>query len=151
MYTVAFVCLGNICRSPMAEFIFRDMVEKAYLSGQIRTFSRATSPEEAGNPVYPPARRELLRHGISPNGKYAEKLKREDYENADLFLCMDRSNYRNTVRFFGAEQKIFLLSHFSGVEEEVADPWYTGDFAGVYKQMEGYLKHLLSYVQNNCL
>ena len=95
MKKVLFVCHGNICRSPMAEFCFREMVEKAGLSGEIQTASAATSGEELGNPVYPPARRQLEKRGISCEGKRARRLTRQDYQAYDLLLGMDRANLRN--------------------------------------------------------
>ena len=131
MTKILFICHGNICRSPMAEFVMKDLVEKAGLGSRFKIASAATSTEELGNPVYPPARKELARHGISCLGKTARQVKRSDYNDYDLLVCMDRWNVRNTLRIVGAdpECKVCMLLDFAGREgEEVADPWYTGDF-----------------------
>lgn len=147
MIRVTFVCLGNICRSPMAEFICRKMALDAGMGALIFVNSRATSAEEEGNPIYPPAAAELKKHGLSCAGKRAEKLKREDFEKSDYFLCMDRRNLRDMRRIFGREEKQYLLTSFTGREEEIADPWYTGDFAGVYRQIEQGCAAFLEYIK----
>ena len=107
MIKIMFVCHGNICRSPMAEFILRDMLVKIGRENEFFVASSATSTEEiysgVGNPVYPPAREELKRHGISCDGKQAVQLQKSDYANYDLFLCIDNSNLRNTLRIFGGD------------------------------------------------
>ena len=134
---VMFVCLGNICRSPMAEFIFKDMLKKRGLDNKYEVFSSATSSDEiymgVGNPVYPPAREELKKHGISCEGKRAVQLKKEDYGKYDLFICMDNSNVKNTIRIFNGdgENKVkLLLNYVDG--GEVTDPWYYGHFDKTY-------------------
>lgn len=148
MIRVMFVCHGNICRSPMAEFIFRDIIIKEGKDGIISVFSSATSTEEIGNPVYPPARRELLRHGISADGKRAVRLEKSDYDKYDLFIGMDSANIRNMHRIFGADPdcKIVKLLELAGEMRDVADPWYTGDFETTYNDClrgcEALLKHL---------
>ena len=103
MIRVTFVCLGNICRSPMGEFIFKKMVQERGLEEYFSIRSAGTSGEEAGNPVYPPAKRELLKHGISCEGKRAIKLSPADFEQNDYFLCMDRGNLRSANKIFGTE------------------------------------------------
>ena len=103
MKKVLFVCHGNICRSPMAEFVMKDLVEKAGLSAQFEIASAATSTEEIGNPVYPPARRKLAEHGICCAGKTARQMTRRDYETYDYLIAMDRNNLRNMVRFVGSD------------------------------------------------
>ena len=129
-------CHGNICRSPMAEFVMKDLVAKAGLSDQFEIASAATSTEEIGNPVYPPARRKLAEHGISCEGKTARQMTRRDYETYDYLIAMDHNNLRNMARFVGGdpEHKVSLLMDHTRRPGDVADPWYTGDFeAGVLK------------------
>ena len=123
MTKILFVCHGNICRSPMAEFVLKDMVKKAGIADRFRIASCATSTEELGNPVYPPARRELLRHGIDPSGKFARQITRADLENYDLIYYMDRNNLRNLHRLFPGEERFLPF-----LSRDVADPWYSGDF-----------------------
>ena len=152
MTKVMFVCHGNICRSPMAEFVMKDMVAKQGLEDEFYIASSATSTEEIwngiGNPVYPPARRELAKHGISCEGKRAVQIKREDYDKYDIILCMDTNNMRNIKRIIPTdpEKKIQKLLDFA-YGGDVADPWYTGDFETTYNDVlrgcEGVLKYLL--------
>lgn len=134
---VLFICHGNICRSPMAEFVMKDLVQKAGLENQFRIASAATSAEEIGNPVYPPARRKLAEHGISCAGKTARQLRREDYGQWDLFIGMDEANLQNMRRLFGGdpEGKCSLLLSHAGRSGEVADPWYTRDFEATWKDV----------------
>ena len=134
---VLMVCYGNICRSPMSEFVFKDIVKKHGLENRVYIESAATSSEEIGNPVYPPARRELAKHGISCDGKTARQLTRADYDRWDLIIGMEQRNIRNMHRIFGGDLqgKVRLLMEFAGSSEEIADPWYTGDFSGVYEQI----------------
>lgn len=141
MIRIMFVCHGNICRSPMAEFILKDMVKKKGIEKEFFISSSATSTEEIwggrGNPVYPPARAELKKHGISCDGKEAVQLKREDYEKYDMFLCMDSMNYRNILRIFGndKDEKVRRLMTLTSRKGDVADPWYTGDFSTTYNDI----------------
>lgn len=137
MIKILFVCLGNICRSPMAELVMRDMVKKAGREGEIITASAATSREEEGNPVYPPAREMLARHGIDCRGKTAVQLERSDYDKYDLLIGMDSSNIRNMLRICGGdpENKIKLLLSFTERGGDVADPWYTGDFSATWRDV----------------
>ena len=136
--SIMFVCHGNICRSPMAEFIFKDMLACNGLAGRITVASAATSDEEiyrgVGNSVYPPAREELEKHGISCDGKRAVQLKKSDYEVYDLFLCMDDKNVKNTLSIFGGdpEGKVTKLLALTGSYRDVADPWYSGAFDTAY-------------------
>lgn len=134
MIKILFVCHGNICRSPMGEFILKKMVKEKGLSDKFEIASAATSTEEIGNPVYPPAKRKLKEHGIDCSGKYAVQLKRSDYDRYDYFLCMDNRNIQNTLRIFGSdpEGKVSLLLSYCGERREVADPWYTDDFDTAY-------------------
>ena len=150
---IAFVCHGNICRSPMAEFIFRKMLQEHRLDDRVTVDSFATSDEEiwggVGNPVYPPAREELARHGVSCKGKRACQLRREDAEAYDLFLGMDSANIRNMHRILGeaARGKIKRLLDYTGEGGDVADPWYTDRFDVAYEDIlrgcEGLLQHLM--------
>ena len=137
MVRILFVCHGNICRSPMAEFIMKDLVQKAGLESEFEIASAAVSAEELGNPVYPPARRKLAEHGISCQGKTARRITKADYEAYDLILGMDQSNMRGMNRTFGGdpEHKLHLLLEFAGRPGEVADPWYTGDFEATWQDV----------------
>ena len=141
MLKIMFVCHGNICRSPMAEFIFRDMIKKQGREGDFSVSSSATSTEEIiggiGNPVYPPAREELKKHGISCEGKRAVQLRKSDYDKYDLFLCMDSNNVRNAMKIFGddRENKVKKLMSLAGGGNDVADPWYTGNFSVTYNDI----------------
>ena len=130
MTRILFVCHGNICRSPMAEFICKDMVNKMGIADDFYIKSAATSREEIGNPIYPPARRVLENLNIDPNGKYAIQVTKEDYEIYDYIVCMDRNNLRNIKRIIPQDpyNKISLLLDYTGECRDVADPWYTGDF-----------------------
>jgi len=123
MMKVLFVCHGNICRSPMGEFIFKDLVKKAGRSGEFEIASAATSTEALGESVYPPARRELMKHGISCDGKRARQITPRDVEYYDHIFYMDSSNLRYLQRMFPGETKFRPF-----LSRDVADPWYTGDF-----------------------
>ena len=151
MTKILFVCHGNICRSPMAEFVMKDLVKKSQLENYFQIASAATSTEEIGNPVYPPAQQELARHGISCQGKRSVQLKRADYMAYDLILGMDHWNLRNMARILGGDPdgKLHLLMEFSTrPDQEIADPWYTGDFESTYwdvlESCQGLLSHLIS-------
>lgn len=138
---IMFVCHGNICRSPMAEFILRDMLKQNGLSGEVSVASCATSSEEIwggkGNPVYPPAKAELAKHGIDCSGKTAVQLQKKDYKLHDVFICMDNQNYRNIQRIFGSDpdDKIRKLMDYTDRGGDVADPWYTRRFDVTYRDI----------------
>ena len=134
---ILFVCHGNICRSPMAEFVMKWLVKEAGREGEFEIASAATSTEEIGNPVYPPARRKLVEHGIASDGKYARQITRRDYQYYDLIVGMDEWNLRNMRRMLGGdpEGKICLLMDFTERPGEVADPWYTGDFEATWRDV----------------
>ncbi|MGM9677371.1 MAG: low molecular weight protein-tyrosine-phosphatase [Butyricicoccus sp.] len=138
MIKILFICHGNICRSPMAEFVMKDMVRKAGLENQFYIASAATSAEELGNPVYPPARRKLAEHGIDCSGKTARRLRKSDYAQYDLLIGMDQANLRNMHRMCGGdpEGKLHLLLDFTNRPGNVADPWYTGDFEATWQDVE---------------
>ena len=156
MVKVMFVCHGNICRSPMAEFIFKDMVAKQGLADKFYIASSATSTEEiwrgVGNPVYPPAQAELAKHGISCAGKRAVQVTLEDYDNYDFLLCMDSNNMRNIRRIIPQDKqnKISKLMDFAK-GGDVADPWYTGDFATTYTDVLAGCTAFLQYLKQNNL
>ena len=150
MIRILFVCHGNICRSPMAEFVMKDLVEKAGLEKKFHIESAATSTEEIGNPVYPPARRKLAEHGIDCAGKTARQLKRDDYERFDLLIGMDRANLRNMTRICGGDRlgKLRLLMEYAGQpDREVADPWYTGDFEATWRDVAAGCRGLLEQTE----
>ncbi len=130
MTRILFVCLGKICRSPMAEFVMKELVEKKGLSHAFHIESAATSSEELGSPVYPPVRKLLAERGISTEGKTARQITKEDYNRFDYIVGMDQNNYNSMLRRFGGdpEGKISLLMDHTGDNRDVADPWYTRDF-----------------------
>ena len=150
MRKLLFVCWGNICRSPMAEFIMKDMVEKRRLSDQFLIESAAHTSEEIGNPVYPPARRELARHGISCAGKKARQITREDYSKYDWILGMEQLNLGYMLRCFGGDpnHKVRRLLDFSSQPRDIADPWYTGDFGVAYSDIAEGCEALLDFLLN---
>ena len=150
MTSILFICHGNICRSPMAEFIMKDLVGKAGQESRFHIESAATSTEEIGNPVYPPARRKLAEHGVGCAGKRARQLKNEDYDQYDLLIGMDRANLRNMHRICGGDfdGKMHLLMEYAGCpDSEVADPWYTGDFEATWQDALDGCKGLLERLQ----
>ena len=131
MIKILFICHGNICRSPMCEFVMKDLVNKAGRADQFEIASAATSTEELGNPVHPGTRRELAKHGISCEGKRARQVTRADYDRYDMLICADSNNIRNLRRITGGDPdgKISLvLDHTSRPGRDVDDPWYSGDF-----------------------
>lgn len=152
MIRVLFVCLGNICRSPMAEFIMKSIISERGLSDRFYIASAATSTEEiwngVGNPVYPPAKQELAKHGISCEGKRAVQITKADYGKYDYILGMEERNIRNILRIVGKdpEHKVKLLLDYSDHPRDIADPWYTGNFESTYRDVvegcEGFLLYL---------
>ncbi len=148
MLKIMFVCHGNICRSPMAEFVLKDMVKKRGITSDFFIESRATSTEEIGNPVHRGTRTKLAQYGISTTGKTAIQLKKSDYEKYDLMICMDSANIRNTLRITDGDPdgKISKLLSFADEGGDIADPWYTGNFDETYDDVlrgcEGLLKKL---------
>ena len=137
MIKVLFICHGNICRSPMAEFVFKDLVAKRGLSDQFHIESAATSTEELGNPVYPPARRKLNSLGIDCSGKRARQMNKSDYDKFDYLIGMDTYNMRNINRICGGDPdgKVYKMLAIAGESRDVADPWYTGDFEATYRDV----------------
>ncbi len=156
MYKIIFVCLGNICRSPMAEILMRDLIEKKGLSAFVSVSSAATSREENGNPVYPEAARTLAAHGLSSKGKYSVLLTKQDLEESDLIVVMDGGNKRSVERmaerYFGSDaghctQKIRSMKSFCGKDGDVADPWYTGDFDSAWQDISEGCNAICRYLQ----
>ena len=145
MIKILFVCHGNICRSPMAEFVMKALVKEAGCAGHFEIASAATSTEELGNPVYPPARRKLMEHGIRCDGKRARQLTKADYQHYDYLIGMDSANLRNMTRMCGGDRdgKIHLLLDFTDRPGSVADPWYTGDFDATWRDVNDGCKGLL--------
>ena len=137
MIKILFICHGNICRSPMAQFVMQDLVKKAGLEREFEIESAATSCEELGNPVYPPARRQLAAHGISCPGHHATLLTKADYNRWDYLVGMDGNNLRNMHRICGGDPqgKMSLLLDHNGRRRDVADPWYTGDFDATWRDV----------------
>ena len=148
MIKILFVCHGNICRSPMAEFVMKRYVKEAGLEKEFLIASAATSREEIGNPVYPPARRELMKHGISCAGKVAVQMTAADYDRYDYILIMDRNNERNIRRIVSGDpqHKIRLLMDYTDTPHDVADPWYTGDFEKTWEDITEGCRALLTYI-----
>ncbi len=140
------ICHGNICRSPMAEYIFKKMLSERNLSGQFEVSSAATSREEIGNGVYPPAKRKLKSEGISCEDHHARQVTKSDYAYYDYLIVMEQYNIRNLFRMIGGdpEHKVHKLLEFAGSDADIADPWYTGDFDTAYREivegLEGFLK-----------
>ena len=149
MIHILFICHGNICRSPMGEFIMKDLVKKAGLEEHFHIESAATSTEEIGNSVYPPARRKLAEHGISCTGKTARQLRRDDYGRWDYLVGMDEANRRNITRMCGGDPdgKISLLLDHTSHPREVADPWYTGDFERTWQDVSEGCAALLAEIR----
>ncbi len=146
MTKILFVCHGNICRSPAAEFIFLDMLRRAGLSAEFEVASAATSSEELGNPVYPPMRRVLAEHGLDCAGKTARRLTRADYERWDLLIGMDEENRWNMRRLFHGDPagKLRLLMEYTArPDESISDPWFTRDFERAYRDIEEGCRGLL--------
>ena len=150
MKRILFICHGNICRSPMAEFVMKDLVKKAGLASQFHIESAATSREEIGNPVYPPARRKLAEHGISCEGHAARQLTNRDYDEYDLLIGMDQANLRDMYRICGGDYvgKMSLLMNHTAHPGNVADPWYTEDFEATWQDVldgcQGLLKEFMT-------
>ncbi len=153
MVRVLFVCYGNICRSPMAEFMMKDFVEKQGLGNSFEIASAGTSSEEifggVGHPVYQAARDELAIHGISCDGKLARQIERRDYDYYDYLVAMDNSNLRGIERLMKSdpENKIFRLLDLTDNPRDVEDPWYTGDFEQTWNDIEEALPLLLKKIR----
>lgn len=151
MINILFICHGNICRSPMAEFIMKDLVLKQGTADGFLIASAATSSEESGNPVYPMARQELLKHGISCEGKKARRIRRQDYEEYDYLIGMEHYNLNNMLREFkkDPENKIYRLLDFTDRPGDIDDPWYTRRFDIAYQEIELGCKALYAFLSRN--
>ena len=148
MIRVLFVCHGNICRSPMAEFVLRDMIRSAGYEDVISVSSAATSAEEIGNPVHPGTRRILARAGISCEGKTAIRMSARDYDSYDYLIGMDAANIRNMVRIAGGDPKrrIRRLLDYTKHPGDISDPWYTGDFEATWRDVTNGCESLLGHI-----
>lgn len=145
MTKVMFICHGNICRSPMAEFVMKDMIDKAGMADVVMIASAATSTEEIGSPVHRGTRRTLARYGIGTDGKRAVQMKKSDYDQYDYLIAMDDWNIRNILRITGGdpEGKVHKLLEYAGRAEDIADPWYTGNFDKTYDDVKAGCEGLL--------
>lgn len=150
MTKILFICLGNICRSPMAEFVMKDLVEKEGLADEFQIDSAATCRDEISNHVYPPARRKLAEHGISCKGHAACQLTAQDYEEYDLLIDMEGANLKNMQRICGGDPagKMHRLLDYTDRPGDVADPWYTGDFEATWRDVSTGCQGLLASIQN---
>ena len=148
MTKILFVCHGNICRSPMAEFLMKELVQRQGLSHMFEIASAATSDEELGNGVYPPVRELLSKRGISTKGKTARQLRRSDYDAYDYLIGMDSANRRNMLRLFSNDPqgKVSLLLDYTDHPRDVADPWYTRNFSTAERDIEAGCKALLEHL-----
>lgn len=145
MKKILFVCLGNICRSPMAEFMFKKMAGDAGLSEKFLAESAGTSSEEEGNDMYPAAKEMLRRKNVPFERRASRKISKEDYEKFDLLIGMDIGNLFRMQKFWDKDpdNKVRLLLSFAGKDRDIADPWYTGDFEKTYQDLEEGLSALL--------
>ncbi len=144
MIKICFICLGNICRSPMAEYIFKDKIKKLKIEDKFYVTSLGTSNEEYGNDIYPPVKELLKRHNIEFDTHYARKFKKEDYEKFDYIICMEKSNIRNLKYIVDDHNnKIKTL-----LDKDILDPWYTRDFETAYKEIENGINKLLEKLHN---
>lgn len=149
IHHVMFVCHGNICRSPMAEFLMKDLVEREGVVDRFVIASSGTSREELGNPVHQGTRKKLAQDHISAAGKLAVQLTKEDYEKYDVILGMDRANIRNILRIIGSDpqEKVHRLLDFTEWPRDIADPWYTGDFDSAYDDIKAGCNALLKHLR----
>ena len=148
MVRVLFVCYGNICRSPMAEYVFKKMVDEEGLSTSFEIASKAVSREEIGNDIYPPAKKILDKYNVPYDRHYASQITIEDYEYYDYFIGMDTTNINMMVRMFDGdkEHKVYRLMDFTDNKKDIKDPWYTGDFETTYQDIIDGCKGLLEYI-----
>lgn len=152
MIKILFVCHGNICRSPMAQFIFQHLVNQAGLSDLFFISSAATSTEEIGNSIHYGTMEIFRKYRIPCTGHYAVQMKKSDYEEYDYLIGMDQANIRNMKRICGGDPdgKMDKLLTFAGSEQDVADPWYTGDFETTYRDVLAGCEGLLKTIRENC-
>ena len=147
---ILFICHGNICRSPMAEYYMKKLVEEKGCADKFEIDSAAVSTEELGNPVYPPARRKLAEQGVACDGHKAKQMTSRDYNYFDYLIYMDESNRRRMERFCGDDPsgKIHSLLGYAGIDRDVADPWYTGNFDDTWDDVVVGCNALLEYINN---
>ena len=150
MYNILFVCYGNICRSPMAEMIFKDMVYKSNKRYMISCVSRATSVEELGNDIYPQAKRKLISEGVTCEAHKAMQIKKVDYKLYDYIIVMEERNKRDVVRIMGpdVDNKIHLLMEYGSILKDIDDPWYSDDFDTAYNEIYEGCLGLFNYLIN---
>ncbi len=148
MYNILFICYGNICRSPMAEMIFKDLVYKNNKKYLFNCDSKATSMEEYGNGIYPKAKKVLEEHNVTIEKHFASMIKKDDYKNYDYIICMDNMNYNHLIDLFDGDKdnKVKMLMSFTGKEEEIEDPWYTDRFEKVFNQINEGCTSLFNYL-----
>lgn len=148
MIKILFICHGNICRSPMGEFILKDMANQRGIADEFSISSCATSAEEIGNDMHPGAKRKLREMNVPFSRRQARQLTRRDYENNDYLLCMDRANIRNSLRRVKSdpEEKLHMLLEYAGENRDIADPWYTGNFDPTYDDLLKGCKAFLEYL-----
>lgn len=150
MIKILFVCLGNICRSPMAEFMCKDMLEKLGRKNDFYIESAGTSNEEEGNPIHYGAREKLAEVGIFPNGKYARQIQKSDYDRFDYIIAMEEKNISSIKKIIGEDKdnKVYRLLDFSNNPRDIADPWYTGNFNTTYLDLKEGLEEFLKKIMN---
>ena len=150
MYNILFVCYGNICRSPMAEMIFKDLIYKNNKRYMLNCSSAATSMEEYGNGIYPKAKKVLEEHGINVEKHLVSIIKKDDYDKYDYIVCMDNNNYRSLLNVFDGDKdnKVRLLLSFTDNNGEIEDPWYTDNFEKVFNQINMGCNSLFNYLVN---
>lgn len=153
MIKVLFVCLGNICRSPMAEYVFKDMVKKEDIENDFYIDSAGTSSEENGNPVYYDTREKLRKENIECGDHTSRKLTKEDYKKYDYIIGMEERNIRNIKGIVGEDKdnKIYRLLDFSDNPRDIADPWYTGNFDRTYDDIVEGLEGYITYIKNKVM
>lgn len=147
MIRVCFVCLGNICRSPMAEFIFKDLVRKEGLENEFLVESRGTCDDEIGNDIHPGTKSVLDKHNIPYTRHYATRLLKSDYEKFDYLIGMDDYNVLSMKKLFGTDKKVYKLLDFTKHSKEIADPWYTHNFTITYEEVDKGCRALLDYIK----
>ena len=148
MYNILFVCYGNICRSPMAEMIFKDLIIKNNKRYMFSCVSRATSMEELGNPIYPQAKRKLEQMGVTCESHRATQITKEDYDKYDYIIVMEERNRRDLLRIFGNDKdnKIHLLGEYTNNIDEIDDPWYTREFDRCFEEISEGCNGLFDYL-----
>ena len=149
MIRICFVCLGNICRSPMAEYVFKDLVKKEGLEKEFLIESRATSDEEIGNGMHPGTKSVLDKNNIPYERHYATRLLKSDYDKYDYFIGMDDYNILSIKRLFCTDKKVYKLLDFTKKDKEIDDPWYTHNFTITYEEIDRGCKALFNFVKNN--